>query len=219
MIANYKYTSIDIIHANITRKYKQKGIQRDDIMEWCMQCELQYIKDVESMPLYTEIDLTVDANGEVLLPCNIFRILDVYDSNGRVVEHKSNGAYLYDLKNSHGSNSYYKEGDCININYIGIMIDCASGEPMIAAGHENAAETYCKIQIFEEAVANRQFDANLWMRWKDEFHGQHLAARYESNRGKTRDEVITKSFQIRGNALAHIGGLKLHHTIFNDLKK
>lgn len=216
MESNYRYTKIDVVYNNITRKWKSKGITKDDILEWCMQCELEYIQDIDALPLFTKIDLTVDVNLEVLLPCNIYRILDIFDSNGNVVNYQSNGAYLYNLTDKYGNTDYYKEGDCIYINYKGVMIDCESGEPMIGSGHEVACETYCKIQMFEEAVANKVFDANMWMSWKNEFTNQYMAARYESRRYKTRDEIGTKSFQIRGNMLAHIGGLKLHHTMFNN---
>ena len=168
-----------------------------------------------TMMEYEDIDLTVDfdSNGEpiVFLPCNVFRVLDVYKDSHRMLEYKTNGAYMYDFSHN-GHKEKLREGEPIYINYRGTNIDADTGEILIVKGHEEACKTFCKIQMFEEDAALGSFDKNMWLLWKTEFANQSQAAKYNyQHKSRLKIDNLNK---IRGNMIVQIGGLVLHHELF-----
>jgi len=211
MINNQKYITPEIIAFELSQIYKSKIWDIGAVRTWCMNVETRFIKDIETMIKYEEIDLTVN-NNMVLLPCNIFRILDVYLSdNQNGLDYKNNGSYLYDLKQN-GNTINLPDNSIVYINYSGVNIDINTGEFLIVKGHEEACKTYCKIQMFEEDVAFGKFNYSLWAGWQQQFSGQFLGAKnnYQHKSRKQIDDINI----IRGNMVQRIGDLPLHHELF-----
>lgn len=210
MITNdSRYVSHHVIYADITRKHRQKTINIDDVMEWCGICETRYTKDVDLMAWFVAVDLEVDTdNKRALLPCNVFRIFDVFsdenDDSSRV-EYYNTGTYL-SLPEDYAL-------DYVFITYAGIPVN-ELGEPLIIKGHENACETFCKLQIFEEDVCYGKFDKDMYLRWDDKFSGQLINAKTDM-RHFDRDH-FNKLIVIRGNMIPKIGVLSLYHNNFRD---
>ena len=209
VVNNQKFVSVDVIAYELGQTFKSKNWNIGDIRTWCSVVETRYVKDIETMAEFEEIDLTVD-NGMVLLPCNIFRILDVYKSENEILEYKNNGSYLYDFKiNGHKAN--YVDGTKLYIDYRGVNVD-NNGEILIVKGHEEACKTYCKLQMFEEDAAFGRFDKSMFAMWKEEFSGQFKAARYNiQHKSRLKIDNLTV---IRGNMIPKIGDLVLHHELF-----
>jgi hypothetical protein len=211
MINNQKYITPEIIAFELSQIYKSKTWDIGSVRTWCMNVETRFIKDIETMIKYEEIDLTVN-NNMVLLPCNIFRILDVYLGDNQIgLDYKNNGSYLYDLKQN-GNILNLPDNSIIYINYRGINIDTNTGEFLIVKGHEEACKTYCKIQMFEEDVALGKFNASLWAGWQQQFSGQFLGAR-NNYQHKSRKQIDDLNI-IRGNMIQKIGDLSLYHELF-----
>ena len=108
-------------------------------------------------------------NNMLLLPCNVFRLLDVYESRNKKLTYKNNGAYLYDFRYN-GIKQTYPNGFKLYLNYVGINIDETTGELLIVKGHEEACKTFCKIEAFAEDAAYGRFSKDLWYLWKEEFY-------------------------------------------------
>jgi hypothetical protein len=212
---NQKYVSVDVIAYELGQLYRSKNWEIGNIRTWCAEVETRYIKDIETMTSYKEIDLTVnfDANGkpQVLLPCNVFRNLDIYENSSINLEFDTNGSYAYNFK-WNGITQTYNVGDFLYINYEGVNIDEATGEILVVKGHEIACKTWCKIQMFEEDSALGKFDKNLVEVWKNDFSGQCIAARHNYQH-KSRQRIDNLNI-IRGNMVTNIAGLSLHHELF-----
>ena len=208
MINDQKYISHKAIAADITRVYKNKPVDLNDILEWCSQVETRYNIDVDKMVLYIKVGLNVDQETsppQALMPCNVFRLLDVYSAAEEYINYYNNGAYLIlpaDYKSDH-----------VYINFVGTALS-DEGEPLIIKGHENACETFCKIRLFEEDVAYGRFNMQLWAMWKEEFSGQVAASK--SDMRHFDRQHFNKLNIIRGNMIPKIGGLVLFHKNFSE---
>lgn len=183
-VKNYKYLHPKYILSNLARKFKSKQIQMGDIIEWCAFAETNHIKDIGSMISFQGIGIEI-SGGVAKLPCNIFRIEDIYDEDERHLYVSNNGEYLSNIKDEHGTS--LDDGDYVYLNYAGIPVD-DEGVPLVTAGHEIACETFCKINLFEEDALFGKIDRNIFIQWKAEFSGQVLAAR-NSFRFQTRKDV------------------------------
>jgi len=216
MISSVYFTSPEIIQNKLVRRYRKiKEFHIDDIVEWCGDVETNYINDVDLMVRFKNVPLTV-TNGNVLLPCNIHRIIDVYTEGDRIIDFKlnSSGAYMTDLKYHDSFDSEFDE-TTIYLNYVGIPVDPETGYVLIAKGHEIACETFCLMRAFEEDVAMGKFNMNFWARWEAQFPGQIINALSNPFRHKTQQHL--KDLEtIRFNALPRIGKVELSHEMFDD---
>lgn len=206
---NSKYVSAEVIMADLARKYKSFEWDLDDVIEWCAQVETNYIPEVNQMVHYVKVPLTVTSR-QVELPCNIHRILDVYDSDEARVQYYNNGAFLVDLRDDTGE-ELDDSVETIYINYVGLPLD-DDGIPLILKGHEPACETFCKINFFEEKVALGEFSPDLWEKWNQQFSGQITSAK-QSVRHMDRYD-IDKLNIIKGNMIIKIGSMPIKQNTF-----
>jgi len=202
-----RYVSHHVIAANISRKWKSKTFNLTDIMEWCSIAETSFLKEIDKMVHFYQIDLVVDTdNHTALLPCNIFRILDVYsdpNNSESAVSSYNNGSHLI-LPDTY-------TGDVIYINYVGQPIS-DEGEPLIIKGHENVCETYCLMCLFEEDAHLGKFPYQAWKEWDNKMSGQ-IAATKNDMRHYDRS-YFNKLTIIRGNMIQKIGNVGLYHSQF-----
>lgn len=197
------------IQADLSRVFKSKNFDIYDIVEWCGIAETRYIKDIELMiPVY-EVPLVV-SSSQALLPCNVYRLLDVYDVGGSLIDFKMNnhGTYLTSLKYRNRDEDYAE--DTIYINYMGTPIDDETGYPLIIKGHENACEMFCKIRSFEEDAVLGKISYPMWDSWNMKFSGMISHAAQNPYRHKTRAHLKDLEI-IRGDSLPAIGKLILSH--------
>jgi hypothetical protein len=207
VIDNSLYTSPEIIYAKLKRIYKQKQFELADIIEWCADVETNYITDIDKM-FYYEADEFIVTNGMVLLPCFLFRLLDVYSdpttSNSLIEKIGNNGTYLF------GFPDRIVDGNTIYLNYIGIPIT-DNGNPLIHKTHEPACEMFCKIKMFEEDVANGKFPVNLHENWNMRF-GNMCSAANQDMRNYMRSD-FNKLHRIRGMMINRIGQTTLRNNM------
>lgn len=124
----------------LTRTYKTKTFGLADVIEWCMQVEIDHISDIDVMNKY--IVETRVRKGRVTLPINIYRINYITDQYGEIIDRKAiGGLYI------HGLDKY--EGQIIKIEFTGVVMDddCM---PLIAASHKDACKRYIILQLFED---------------------------------------------------------------------
>lgn len=174
-----------------------------DIIEWCAQVETRHIKDVDSMIDHYGIGQAIQ-HGMIKIPCNVFRILDVYDENENQLFYGNNGAYLHDITDLSGNP--LSEGDIVYMNYAGLPVD-TEGIPMVAAGHEIACETFIKLNMFEEDALFQRVNQNLYFAWKNEFPLQCMAARNTFQK-LSRNDIEYQSMPMQ-NMIQKIGDLPI----------
>lgn len=213
MIYNSRFFDYKYIFNTVTRKYRRKVFYEDDFLSWCAQVETQVIPDIDLMTKFENIGIEV-VNNILALPCNVFRLEDIFDSGEDYLrKYDNNGNYLYNMIDSNGN--AIVNGDTIYLNYTGTNVDLETGIPLCVQGHQFVCETYCKIQAFEEDVSLNNFSANLYAAWMQSLGGLIAAAKQDIYQHKERNE-INKITIIKGNMLPRIGNLPLKHKQFND---
>lgn len=117
------------------------------MIEWCQTVELDIVGDIDGMYHYVGWKLPV-SYGRAKLPCNVYRILDVYirsgDPGSRIPFNRLPG--MISFGNSNISEVY--------IDYVGLPIDLETGIPLIQVGHEEACAAYCIYMLHYEDGIN-----------------------------------------------------------------
>ena len=208
---NTKYTSYLDIAQKLSREFPDKtdNINPADIAAWCAECETDYIGDIESHREYIDFPIIVN-NFQALLPCTLFKLLDVYYSpyssgiNVQRVTYNNNGSYINFATNQKFATD--NDGnDIIYIKYYGLAIDPLTGYPLIKKGHEQACEAFCTKKIFLSDFYSGRLNGNIWGDILQELNNQLQTAktpfRHMSNQDmlrmqKIRFNMIQKLYKI-----------------------
>ncbi len=158
---NSKYFTAEKIYTRLAGRYRQKmqGITIGTIIEWCAEIELEVLGNWKQFERYDKEELIV-VDGKALLPCHLYRVLDLYDSsNERIMNYHNNGAYISfsEFDNNTPSNS-----SKIYINYLGIAIDPVTKYPLLLRGHEQALFYGCAVRLLEEDFLNNKINTNAF---------------------------------------------------------
>lgn len=204
-IVNSLYITPENVQASLAMQYKNKEFMLDDVTELCAQVVLNLMSDVSTMYEFEEIPLEVE-NSRIKLPCNVFTIHDLYDSNDHDVDYNNRGIYLYNPKDKDGN--LIADGTTLYINYAGIPVD-DTGNLLIFSNFQFVCETFCKLRMFEEDVLMGKADKQIWMTWQSLLPGQVIAAR-QTTRHLTKADK-TEILIIKGNMIPRIGPMELKH--------
>jgi hypothetical protein len=159
MMNNNKYFSAEKIFARLSRNQKQKMLNYSigDIIEWCAEIEIEVIGDAPQFEKFEDVELTV-IDGTALLPCNIYRIKDIFLSTGkRIMGVHNDGDKLIFSENEY----YPATGEKIYINYLGIPLD-KKGYPVMLKGHEQALYWGCVVRMYEEDYSTGNIHPNVY---------------------------------------------------------
>ena len=186
---NYKYLKVSEILSRVTSRMKglNKQVNDVDVLEWCMQVETEFCVNVDNMYIYTHVPLTV-INNTAKVPCNVFRIADVYTSHsnhgrGSRVPFTDLGSMIVFDPHNKVTNPY--------MDYWGTPIDLKTGEPLIQRGHENACEEFCVYNLFFADAANNKITQDFWRNTivADKEHAFSVADASAGVQFKTRDQL------------------------------
>lgn len=158
---NNKYTSHEEIFARLALTHKNKKFTDLEIAQWCAECSVEVIGDIDRMILYNNVPLVVN-DLKALAPCNLYRILDVFTSNRVRIDYRYDGGYL-DFSSRMTDKTVY-------INYYGVAIHPETGYPLIKKGHEKACEAYCVWKMYYEDFLTNKIDATRWGYIDDQMH-------------------------------------------------
>lgn len=175
MYEDNQYTTAEHIFVRLAQVHKNKQFSLMEIVEWCAECELEYIGSTEALRDYHHVPLKIQ-NLQALLPCNLFRLLDVYTSSNRRIPAYNTGVYL----NFNSSTVFDKDSegkDIVYINYLGIAVDDKTGFPLIKRGHEQACEAFCVWKMYYEDIITDKISVDAKSRIEMEKNIQIQAAR------------------------------------------
>jgi len=214
-VDNSKYTDHRAIMASLGSVIKNRSIQEADVIEWCQECERNYIKDPMTFWKYMGIALDVEnlnnttSPPRARVPCNVIRILDVYAS-----ENDETGLRILNVGNYiHLPKGY--TNTTVYLNFLGTPIDLETGTPLILKGHEEACKAFILKQIYYEDFLNGKIDANRFSFINEDFINKHRSARNSSILHKTRSEMEDVTI-ITMNMIRMIGDQKLAHNEWNN---
>lgn len=200
-----KYTTFEEIFSRVTSIIKNKQINPADVLEWCFQCEAEWIRHTSSAVPYLKVRLPVKDKMARVPPYRV-RILDVYsnpDDQRSLINYYDNGGYLI------LDSSYNK--DYVYINFLGLAIDHDTGIPYIKKGNEEACVRFVICNLYYEDFLNGRINATQWGEMKEERNLQIRAAQAEMSEQDRRElrEILAISLnllpQIRFDSLYHKG--------------
>jgi hypothetical protein len=179
---NTKFTNSKEILARLKRQAGSKTWNGVDVMEWCAECVIQEIKDAPHWFNYKRVQLEVK-DGKALLPCIVFRLLDVYNSNAQRVHHFNDGTYLR-FQNYTAKYVY--------INFDGLPID-QDGVVLIPKGAEHACTYYCMKMGYEDDFMTNKVGVAQWQYINEEYdQGLRMALSGIQHLSRNETEEIQK---------------------------
>lgn len=182
-IGSGKYASVKSVAARIARNVKGKEFDIYDVAEWSGECETDEIGMYEAFVKYRNVCVDVKHN-KAYLPCNIYRILSVYEGKCKIPKYQWDGAYLrFNMDDPSTFGQEYQ----ISIDYLGIAVD-NQGLPMIMDGHQEACYWYCMTKLYFEDYMNGMIDENRYMFMQSQL-GKYVDKVKSSFRYVTRDDM------------------------------
>lgn len=207
-VRNHLYVDHKLVLAKMQSRLKSYTFDETDVMNWCQEVEKE-IGDVESMVQYIEVSIPVDNYTMATLPCNIFKIYDIYS---KPQDHKSVVNFSY---GKDGRNIYINSELRLNkiyINYVGNPVN-KDGIPLIVRTHEMACVYYCLYNSLMEDALLGNVDKQMWMLFNQRA-SNFIAQAVGSLRNMTNDDW-NKLNIIQGNQVPRIGNIKLLNTNFS----
>jgi len=194
---NTGYTTADEIMAMVARDHKNKVLDRDDIIEWCAECERDFVYDIDQMVYYKGIGLAVK-NDRTILPCNIFRLLEAKRTrNGTRITYRRNGRFLI-----FGTHS---ELGAVYIDYVGLPVD-ENGVPYILEGHEQACAAYVVYKLYLGDFLAQKITLNAWAEIKQDMINKvracgqdfrHYSSEYFDSLRKIQFDMVPKLYGVK----------------------
>jgi hypothetical protein len=174
---NTKFSKASVILSRLKRLAPSKTFSPVDVIEWSSECVVEELKMAPAWYTYKKVALTV-TNGKALLPCNLYRLLDVYDRMSKRVKYDdSSGSYLV----FEGYSDTY-----IYINYYGLPID-SDGMILIPKGSEKACTYYCLKMVYQDDYMTNKINGQQWQMIDEEYNqGQRQA--WSNIKGLSRNE-------------------------------
>lgn len=159
------------------------------------------------MYLFQEVELDVTTtNKRVYLPCNIYRLLDVYSALGN-----SDSRVPYNMIGSFISLSLDTTLTSVYIDYYGVPIDIESGDPLIIRGHEDACFWYSMYMLYLVDILTDKISIDAKNELRMNKDNAILAAQNFSARHMDRNKM-NRAMAIKYNIIPKPAQLKLIRT-------
>lgn len=209
MKSNIDYTTPYQVLLRLATVYRQKITEfgDTDIVRWCSEVVTDYMGDPLRLELYKgDPEATDDPDAlevvdfKVLLPINVYRLLDVFSPVYAPVIHQKEGVYLF-------IDSFYKY-DKVYIHYEGVPVDPVKGYPYIKKGYEQACYNFCVMKMFEEDYSSGKVSAEFYHSWEQKF-ANDLTAAEGSFRHMDRQKMKEIN-AIYANMVVHPGWIPLY---------
>lgn len=186
-----KHITAETIAAKIARDYPGKDYDFFSVVEWCAECE-SHIGEFETFRQFTKVPITIK-NKQAVLPCNIWRILNVYLKGCEVMNYTTDNTFVRfsdnTLVNGSPLTQISEEGETIGyINYIGLPIDPETNFPLIAASHQEACYWYCITKLLFPDYMIGKINGQQWEFVNDRY-GHYVAKARSSFQNVTRDSL------------------------------
>lgn len=161
MQSNQKYITAEHIMARLSQKHKQKNFSINEIVQWSAECSIEIVGNPDVMAPYRGVELKIE-QFKALLPCNVYRLLDVYDNNDNRIDNYANDGIHIIFQSGQQFNTNDDGDQVVKVNYIGINVDTKTGYPLIPRGHELACEAYCVYNLYYEDFLTGKINGNAW---------------------------------------------------------
>lgn len=204
-VRNDKYVDHRVILAGMMSLFKQRDFSEVDVINWCQEVETRNICDVDNMVKFVKIPLAVEDFTFIDKPCNVYRILDLFDGRNNPIPFTTNqnGTRLVVRRELRLTS--------VQMNFVGMPV-MDDGTPLIIRGHENACIYKCLANALMEDFSLGKLNANFYDMIQKKATNYIIEAR-GTLRHKTREDW-NKLNIIQGNIIPKIGGISLYHLNF-----
>lgn len=208
MQSNQKYTTAENIMARLSSTIKNKVFDIEDIVQWCAECTIEVIGSPMAMHKYNKLKLVVE-HQKALLPCNVYRLLDVFNHGDvRIEEYYNDGTHII-FNSSQNFDTDQLGQNVVYVNFLGIAVDTKTGYPLILRGHELACVAYCTKQLYREDFYSGKIPLTVWRDITDEASIQCAAAN-NGFRHHTNDDMRNMLLQVH-NMIPRMKEIPLFH--------
>jgi len=196
------YTSPIEVYNKLTKAWKRTPVNKGEVFENCIDAEINYIKDGDLFSKFTEFPIEIDKTvGLGSMPCNVIRIIEVYDESGNDVDYVVTG-----------SNHIKVVGyDKVYMHFLGAIVD-EDGIPVIHQGHVNALVTFNLMKFVEQEVLLQRMPLGFLQKYEQQFSNQVVALK-QSAQYKDKSHYDKVNI-IRFNMLKKVGHKRLIKTMF-----
>ena len=91
---NNIYVGIETIASKISSLYKSVELTKSQILEWAAYAQMTELGVANEFFYFKDVKLIIE-NSMAKMPCNVFRLLDVFDSNLERVQFRIDGDKFY----------------------------------------------------------------------------------------------------------------------------
>ena len=190
---NSKYTTHHEIMFRVGQYIKNKQINESDFVEWCFKVESEILGKEQWAWEFQQFEMTVK-NKRIFLPCNIYRILDIY------THPHHEGSRINATQIGTFATVNLPEDSKVYMDYLGIPIDLETAEPLILKGHEMACEAWCVFMMHYSDILNDKLSIDAKNRITATKDNEILAAQSYSSRQRTRND-LNKRMAIQYNMI------------------
>ena len=192
------YTDPIEVFNKLTKVWKKGTLNKDSVFEWCIDAELNYIKDGDLLSKYIDFEITIDTEtGLGLLPCNVSRVIEVYDSSSSDVDYTITASNF--IKVATGQEN-------VLMHFLGATVT-EDGVPVIHQGHVNALVTFCLMKLVEVEVLLQKMPMGFLQKYEIQFANQVTAIK-QSAQYKDKKHYDNVNI-IRFNMIKKVGRKRL----------
>lgn len=200
MNIGFNYTNHHEIVNRLSRKFKTKDFNPDDVHDWCAETENDILRENDYFVKFLKIPLTIVSSKYITMPCNIHSIIDIYFENGIRPKYAHIGNKIQLFKDV--------TDEFLYIDYKGTPVDATTGDVLILRGHELACEMSCVKNSFFEDYLNGKIDGQRWGVISEEYEMALNVATMDMRR-MTKGDFQTME-NILGNKIPIIGRVPLY---------
>lgn len=201
------FTTPETVYHKVARKLKGETINKYDIEEMCFHAEANYLADAEMLGKFVDFEIEIDkTTRQGLLPCNILRLVEVYNENEEPISYSIIGVA------DQPSRIKIDESDLkVYVSYIGINVD-ENGLPLIRTSHIDALEAYCIKELIEADVLIGKKPFQLLERYEMKF--SNMVVGLKQNWDFKDHQTHNKIDAIRYNMIPVAARRRLLHKTF-----
>jgi hypothetical protein len=199
------FTNTDTVYYQVAKLFPGENVNRNDIHEMCMVAELLYIKDGDLHRQYEDVPVEIDKNLFIgALPCNVVRLMEVYDKDEMPVEYQVTATNHVKIK---------EYVPIVYVRYLGLHLD-DKGIPVIHTNHIPALVSWCVKSLLEPRMLMGKANPQLFAMYNQKFSDQVTALKQSAtNKGVHHyDEVEV----IRYNMIPKLGRKRLFKNIMKN---
>jgi len=197
------FTDTMPVYYQVSKLFPGENINKDDIFEMCINAELLYINDGDLLAKYVDVPVEIDQTLFMgALPCNVKRLLEVYDKDENNIEYQLTGSNHIKVKD---------KIDKVYVHYLGIKMD-ENGNPTIRTNHIPALVSFCVKSILEPKMLVGKASPQVFQMYDNKFSNQIINIKQSATNKDIRHYRDIDI--IRFDMIPNVGQIKLFKNMF-----